>query len=75
MELKLMIDITKLNRGRRVSKSVRLTENQIECLNLLIEAAWVEDNRELTFSGALRSILNSYDWSFIDELDLKARVR
>ena len=54
---------------------MRLTENQIECLNLLIEAAWVEDNRELTFSGALRSILNSYDWSFIDELDLKARVR
>ena len=70
----MTVDRTKLNRGARLTKTVRLTENEIKAIGLYQKAMWVEQNRDLTFPAALRDILHSFNWPQLDDIDLGETV-
>ena len=60
-----MIERQYLNRGRKKTKTIRLTEKEIEAREFYRQHRWLEDNADITFTGALREIVRSFSWETI----------
>ena len=60
-----IIDKTRFCNSKRTVRSVRLSEEEIEAIELYRRHRWIRDSTDLTWGAALREILYSYQWETV----------